>query len=305
MKWLVSGCDGGLAYEVIARLTEMGEEVVGLNRLQLDVTNPSAMEIAFEMHKPDVYYHGASIHVVDHIQSNPQKAWTVNVGALAHACELAKKYRTRVVNISTNYVFGEDNLSVLEAYREEYTEHTDPQPDNLYGLSKLQGEEVGKHSGRCQSFRVAGLFGKVGSSAKDGSNFPYIILNQLKDWYPGGQSLVSINDQFMNFTYTKDAAKQIVHVASLEAQCKGCIYSDTALYHVCNKGRATWFEVAEFIAQLKGKYGAYVPCTTEEFHKDDIPRPKWTPIKTALNQPKMSTWQNAIVRFLHEIGEIE
>ena len=91
---------------------------------------------------------------------------------------------------------------------------------------------------------MSGLFGKTGSRAKNGKNFPYIIIEKLEE--SGSAEVVS--DQIVNVAYTVDLA--IAIVAMMKQNDK------FGLYHLVNRGACTWFEVATEINTLLNHPGA-------------------------------------------------
>jgi len=302
-KVLISGADGQLVADIINTLFTPKNnrlfDVTALNRQRLDVTHKIALETEFARYNPDFFIQGASYHVVEEINKNPKEACDVNIASLHYLSELCNKYNCTLINFSTNYVFS-GLKPPLEDFREldHYNELDEAWPVNLYGILKYAGELVVSTS--CEKYyniRVSGLFGKTGSRAKKGMNFPYIIkknleLNNRADHH---EPVDVVADQVVNVSYTLDLAKVVVEMMKQESEEK------YGLYHLVNKGDCTWYEVALQIAEILG-YGKdkVRPIETEDFYTN-LKRPQDTSLNVSKVEKEFGveipTWQNALTRF--------
>ena len=303
---MVSGGDGQLVTDIQKTLQKEGNfHVVAYNRSELDVTDKVALETEFKKINPDFFIQGASYHVVEEINKNPKEACDVNVASLHYISDLCNEYDCTLINFSTNYVFSGGKavgfghltefprIATIDSYKETH----EPHPINLYGILKLTGERV--VSTNCEKYyniRVGGLFGKTGSRAKNGKNFPYIIIDSLEK---NGTAEV-VADQVVNVSYTVDLAAVIVEMMKQNG------YFGT--YHLVNKGACTWYDVAREINSLLGRRDEdVVPVETKDFYTN-LKRP----IDTSLNvyriedtfKVKIPKWQDAVYRFLCEIGKV-
>ena len=296
---MVSGADGQLVTDILKTLQKEGSfSVVAYNRSRLDVTDKLHLETEFKKINPDFFIQGASYHVVEEINQNPKKACDVNVASLHYLSDLCNEYNCTLINFSTNYVFSgikppAEDWDELE----HYNEIDEPHPVNLYGILKYTGEQVVSTS--CEKYyniRVSGLFGKTGSRAKGGKNFPYIIKENLEN---NGTAEV-VADQIVNVSYTVDLAKVIVEMMKQESADK------YGLYHLVNEGECTWYEVAQEIGKILGyPKDAITPIGTKDFYTN-LERPK----DTSLNvwkvknkfDVKIPTWQDGLQRFFKEIS---
>ena len=271
-KVVVTGAKGQLVSDLINELS-FGEhceyEVFPFTREELDVTNVASIKDTFWDIKPDVWVQGASYHVVEEINKNPQLAADINVASLHTISNWCNEYDTTLINFSTNYVFDGREMP-LEGFRalEHYNENDTPNPVNLYGILKYAGERV--IATTCEKYyniRVSGLFSKQGSRAKDGKCFPSIILNELDE-----QDRVDVvADQVVNLTYTPTAAKWIEKMIRKENKD---VYG---LYHLVNRGDVTWFECAQEIGALLGRFEDVYPIDSDEFYTN-LQRPLYTPL---------------------------
>ena len=296
---MVSGAHGQLVTDIIKILGKDSDfSVVSYDRRRLDVTDKLLLEQEFERIKPDFFIQGASYHVVEQINNNPTEACDVNVASLHYLSTLCCEHNTTLINFSTNYVFS--GIKPMNGDwgdwpgSEHYNENDTPHPVNLYGILKYAGEQV--ISSTCEKYyniRVSGLFGKTGSRAKDGLNFPYIIKKNLEE--KGKVEVVA--DQVINVSYTVDLATVVVKMMKQN--------NYYGLYHLVNQGECTWYEVAQEIATiLDFPQESVVPTETIDFYTN-LKRPK----DTSLNIWKIQntfdvlipSWPNALRRFFSEI----
>jgi len=302
---MVSGADGQLVTDILKTLQKEGNfHVVAYNRKLLDVTDKQHLQTEFRKINPDFFIQGASYHVVEEINKNPTQACDVNIASLHYLAELCNEYNTTLINFSTNYVFSglkppSEDFSELQ----HYNELDEPHPVNLYGILKFAGEQV--VSTTCEKYyniRVSGLFGKTGSRAKNGMNFPYIIKKNLEKSNRADhlEPVEVVADQIVNIGYTSDLAVAVVRMMNQE---KKELYG---VYHLVNEGECTWYEVASEIADILGYSKDKVhPITTDDFYTN-LKRPK----DTSLNIYKVKKnfdmeiphWRDALKRFFKEIN---
>ena len=305
-KVVVTGAKGQLVSDLINELS-FGEhceyEVFPFTREELDVTNVASIEDTFWDIKPDVWVQGASYHVVEEINKNPQLAADINVASLHTISNWCNEYDTTLINFSTNYVFDGREMPP-EGFRalEHYNENDIPNPVNLYGILKYAGERV--IATTCEKYyniRVSGLFSKQGSRAKDGRCFPSIILNELDE-----QDRVDVvSDQVVNLTYTPTAAKWIEKMIRKESKD---VYG---LYHLVNRGDVTWFECAQELASLLGRFEDVYPIDSDEFYTD-LKRPLYTPMNPTKLEDTFKDERDDIIpylredleKYLHQIGRL-
>ena len=301
---MVSGADGQLVTDILKTLQKEGNfHVVAYNRKLLDVTDKLHLQTEFRKINPDFFIQGASYHVVEEINKNPKQACDVNIASLHYLTELCNEYNTTLINFSTNYVFS--GLKPPPEDFEElnhYNELDDPRPVNLYGILKFAGEQV--VSTGCEKYyniRVSGLFGKTGSRAKNGMNFPYIIKKNLEKNNSADhlEPVEVVADQLVNIGYTADLANAVVKMMNKERKD---LYGT---YHLVNKGECSWYEVASEIADILGySKDKVIPITTDDFYTN-LKRPKDTSLNIHKIESKFDIkvphWRDALKRFFEEI----
>ena len=298
---MVSGSQGQLVTDIIKQLAyEKSFAISSYDRQRLDVTDKAKLEVEFRKINPDFFIQGASYHVVEEINKNPKEACDVNIASLHYLVDLCNEYDCTLINFSTNYVFSGQRRHGHINYvgHLNYTEEDIPHPVNLYGILKFAGEQA--ISTACEKYyniRVSGLFGKTGSRAKNGKNFPYTIIEKLEE---SGEAEV-VADQIVNVAYTVDLA--IAIVAMMKQNDK------FGLYHLVNRGSCTWFEVATEINTLLDRPEQFItPIETKDFYTN-LKRPQDTSLNASRVQNKFNieipTWQSGIFRFLQEINKID
>src|SRR5438445_6323576 len=162
MRILVTGAKGQLGQE-LQRVLRV-EEVIAANQPEYELTDPMLGEnIAAQ--RPDLVIHTAAYTDVDGCERNPESAFAVNAQGTRRVAEGAAKANARLIYLSTDFVFDGKKT-------EPYTERDPVNPLNVYGRSKLAGEEEAvKGCHRTLVLRTSWLYGV------HGKNFVKIILS--------------------------------------------------------------------------------------------------------------------------------
>ncbi|MGE6107305.1 dTDP-4-dehydrorhamnose reductase [Aeromonas sobria] len=195
-------------------------QVTPLGRADCDITAPRALIGALDRHQPDVILNGAAYTAVDLAQSQPELAERINHQAVAWLAREASDRGALLVHFSTDYVFdGSGNTP--------WTEGDKPAPLNVYGASKLAGEQA--IQGLCPHhliIRTSWLYGG------EGPHFARTILRRAKE----GQSLEVVADQWGVPTQVHWLATSVLLALAhiVKAPDKG------GLYHLCPAGETSW-----------------------------------------------------------------
>lgn len=231
---LVIGASGMLGRDVCARFAPHFALITASRRsgdVLVDITDPRSVREAIAHVAPDVVILCAAYTNVDGCERDPDEAYRVNAFGAANVASACVDAGARLLFVSTDYVFD-------GARQGGYTELDAPRPLNVYGASKLAGEEwVRAVCVRHWIVRTAWLYG-VG-----GKCFPRAILNAARE----GKPLRVVNDQTGSPTFTWDLAGVL-----LEMVQRGVPYGT---YHVVNQGSATWYEVACEVVRLSRERG--------------------------------------------------
>jgi len=144
-KLLVLGASGltgykiaGLAsgsYDVLGTYNARRAEVRGCRTARLDVTDRAGMEEIFSAFRPDCVINATALHNVDYCEENPERAFSVNSAAVGLMRENCDRHNSRLVHISTDYVFDGSRGS-------PFPEDEAPAPASKYGESKISGERL-------------------------------------------------------------------------------------------------------------------------------------------------------------------
>ena len=252
MKVLITGANGQLGHELVRASIASGHEVVATSHETLDITDESAVELAIRTARPDVVIHAAAWTAVDACESDPEKALLVNGTATKYVADAAHAVGAHVVYISTDYVFDGNKNS-------PYEEDDAPNPQSVYGASKLAGERaLGATDAIVRIAWVCGFYG---------ANMVKTILRLAEQ-----PQLKFVDDQIGNPTFADDAAAMIVRLAAEKR---------SGTWHVTNQGDVSWYEFAREVLIAGGfDPDKVAPIKTHELQP---PRPAKRPHNSVLN----------------------
>jgi dTDP-4-dehydrorhamnose reductase len=256
MKVLITGVNGQLGHELVRAAIASGHEVVATSHETLDITDKMAVDAAITAARPDVVIHAAAWTAVDACESDPDKAMLVNGTATKYVADAARAVGAHVVYISTDYVFDGSKTSA-------YDESDTPNPQSVYGASKLAGERaLGPLDAIVRISWVCGFYG---------SNMVKTILRLAEQ-----PQLKFVDDQIGNPTFADDAATMIVRLATEKR---------SGIWHVTNQGDVSWYEFAREVLMAAGFDADKVaPIKTHELQP---PRPAKRPFNSVLNNTSL------------------
>lgn len=287
MKILIAGGNSQLAKEIKYILdrgsSSLGDidsriiqgEVISLSRAELDITDLNMVKEVVNNIKPDVIINCAAYTNVDGCESDFKGAFQVNALGPRNLAIAAKEANSKLLHISTDYVFEGEGTS-------PYKEYDRVNPKSIYGKTKALGDDYVREL--CDKYfivRTSWLYGRFGK------NFVYTISN-LGD---KNDSIKVVNDQLGNPTNCEDLAYNILKLIVTE---------EYGIYHCTGEGICSWYDFAVEIIKLKGCHCKVEPCTTEEY-----PRPAKRPTYSALDNlmlectigNTMRDWKEALKDF--------
>ena len=282
MRILVTGAGGLLGGELARRLPLRGHDVTALDRAALDITDADAVRHVVGAHRPDAVINCAAFAAVDACRTQPDAAFAVNRDGPRHLAEAATDVGARLVHISTDYVFGGD-----EERRTPYRTHDPVAPVQLYGESKLAGEQAVLGEGdRHLVVRVSWLFGG------DRAGFVAPIVKAARE----GRPLRLVSDSMSRPTWARTV--EDVVLALLDAGASG-------MWHACDGGETTRLEQAQEALRLAGLTTGIETVTRAELWPD-VPRPAYSVLdlsatEALLGRP-MTPWTETLRRYLEELG---
>ena len=311
MKVFVTGVAGQLGHDVMNELNKRGYEGIGsdiapeysgvqdgsavatMPYVSLDITNKENVENVLTELKPDVIVHCAAWTAVDLAEDDDkvERVRSINAGGTENIAKVCKKLDSKMVYISTDYVFDGQGT---EPWTPDCTAY---KPLNVYGQTKLEGElAVSVNLDKYFIVRIAWVFGV------NGKNFIKTMLNVAKTH----STLRVVNDQIGTPTYTYDLARLLVDMIETEKY---------GYYHATNEcGYISWYEFTKEIFRQAVEMGrmeyaednvSVIPVTTEEYGISKAKRPfnsKLDKRKLLENGFKpLPTWQDALKRYLRKI----
>ena len=311
MKVFVTGVAGQLGHDVMNELNKRGYEGIGsdiapeysgvqdgsavatMPYVSLDITNKENVENVLTELKPDVIVHCAAWTAVDLAEDEDkvERVRSINAGGTENIAKVCKKLDSKMVYISTDYVFDGQGT---EPWTPDCIAY---KPLNVYGQTKLEGElAVSVNLDKYFIVRIAWVFGV------NGKNFIKTMLNVAKTH----STLRVVNDQIGTPTYTYDLARLLVDMIETEKY---------GYYHATNEGGyISWYEFTKEIFRQAVEMGrmeyaednvSVIPVTTEEYGISKAKRP----FNSKLDKRKLlengfeplPTWQDALKRYLRKI----
>ena len=273
MRVLIFGATGMLGKALMQGWS--GDEVVGLGSSQADIRQADQVMDVVQDAKPDWIVLAAAYTDVDGCELNPALAASVNTQGAVHVARAAAERHSRLLFVSTDYVFDGRGTSPYETSDER-------QPINEYGKSKAHAEEktLGIISDAC-IVRTSWLFGP------EGKCFPDTIL-KLAATRP---EIEVVNDQRGSPTYTFDLADAITKLCRSDA---------SGIVHCTNSGDCTWYDFAEEVLRVAGSNTRVRPTTSDRFVRP-AERPKYSVLSPAsLNACgiSMRSWEETVPDYL-------
>jgi dTDP-4-dehydrorhamnose reductase len=285
---LLTGKNGQVGWELQRTLATLGE-VIALDRESMDLADPDSIRRTVREHKPNLIVNAAAYTAVDKAEEEPGLAMAINGRAPGILAEEAKRLGAAVIHYSTDYVFD-------GAKPGPYAEDDAPNPLNIYGKTKLSGEQAIQDSGA--SFlilRTSWVYGM------HGRNFLLTILRLARE----REELRVVNDQIGAPTWSRmiaEATAQVLaqitsHATPLSKSFSGI----SGVYHLSAGGETSWFGFAKAILANQLAPTVLVPRLTPvgtEEYPARATRPKYSVLSNAkLNRNFgliMPHWENSL-----------
>lgn len=232
---LLIGKNGQVGADLATLLPNIGE-VVAVGHAELDLTNTSEIRRIIRDVAPRVIVNAAAYTAVDRAESEAPLAQAINAEAPAVIAEEAKKLRALLVHYSTDYVF--DGRSATP-----YQETDAPNPINVYGRTKLEGEQAIRRCGVDHLiFRTAWVY------ATRGRNFLLSILRLATQ----REELRVVDDQIGSPTWSREIAAATVKILASHFTDSSASQPPASLsgtYHMTAAGQASWYDFASAILE--------------------------------------------------------
>lgn len=275
-KIIVTGCNGQLGRAVNKEFEGNTEiEFVNTDVAELDITSiDKVMELARAV-RPYAIINCAAHTGVDACETDVDNAYRINAIGPRNLSIAASELGAKMIHISTDYVF--DGKS-----SKPYVEFDRPNPQGMYGATKLAGEMMVKDFAEHYFiFRTAWLYG-------DGKNFVKTMLRLSET----NDKVKVVNDQFGTPTSTKELAGAISQLLFTE---------NYGLFHATCEGSCNWAEFAQEIFRLAGKSTKVEGITTEEYNAP-APRPAYSILENYMlkltSDYLFADWHDAIEEYI-------
>jgi dTDP-4-dehydrorhamnose reductase len=271
-KVLLTGATGMLGQDIIPAFQEGGYEIIKTCSQDLNITNENDVKEFLYSHNVDMVIHTAAYTNVNGAETEKAKCFMVNETGTENLVRFAAEKDALFIYISTDYVFDGTKET-------PYLPSDPPNPLNIYGKSKLKGEEaVTKYLNKYYIVRTSWLYGK------NGRNFVETMLRKISE----GEALKVVNDQTGCPTWTVDLARGILYLIE-----KNKPYG---IYHICGSGAITWYGFAQKIIELSNFEITIVPISSTET-KEAAKRPANSVME---NNNSCPHWEQSLKEYLKQ-----
>lgn len=282
MKILVTGKNGQLGSELQDLQAKYPQyKMVFVDREEMDLSNLSQIEQVLETEKPNLIISGGAYTAVDKAETDVDLCDAVNHLAVKTLGTWAAINNAKIIHISTDYVFDGTSEVPLK-------ETDTPDPINVYGLTKLKGEEALVASGAAYVIiRTAWVYSTYGA------NFVKTMMRLMSE----REEIGVVADQVGTPTYARDLAQVIMKVAEADVFVEG-------VYHFSNEGKISWHEFATAVKEIKG----YTP-TINAIGSEAFPTPAKRPKFSLLDKTKIKevyhvnvpNWKDSLKEMLSKV----
>ena len=303
MKVFVTGVNGQLGHDVMNELNKRGYEGLGsdiaekysgvadgsavttMPYVSLDITDEEKVKKVIEEYKPDAIVHCAAWTAVDMAEDDDkvEKVRAINADGTKYIAEACKEIDSKMVYISTDYVFNGQGERPWQPDDKNY------EPLNVYGQTKLEGElNVSGILDKYFIVRIAWVFGL------NGKNFIKTMVNVGKSH----DEVRVVNDQIGTPTYTLDLSVLLVDMIETDKY---------GYYHATNDDNGeyiSWYDFTKEIYRQAGMNTKVIPVSTEEYGLSKAKRP----FNSRLDKSKLiengfkllPLWKDALGRYLKD-----
>lgn len=268
---MVVGSTGQLARSLaLAAADHPTLNLVAMGRPSLDLLDRGLLVSALKLARPTIVINAAAYTAVDRAENEQEQASAINCEGAGALAEVTMRFEIPLIHISTDYVFDGRKTGA-------YLETDAPNPQTVYGRSKLAGEErVAAANPRHLILRTSWVYSAFGS------NFVKTMLRLAGE----RTELRVVADQYGNPTHAGDLASAILQAASQLAR-KGADGDVWGLYHVAGQGHTTWHGFAQAIVAAAVRYGGkQIPVRA--IGTADFPTPAQRPANSRLNCDKFT-----------------
>ncbi len=283
-KILVTGSNGQVGKELKDISDSFQQfDFVFLSRADMPIHHFELVRNFFITLKPAYCINCAAYTAVDRAEEEKEKAFQVNAEAVGVLAAICKEYGTKLIHISTDYVF---NGHATVPYKEDSL--TDPQC--VYGLSKLEGEKQAQAlNPEVIIIRSSWLY------SVHGKNFVRTMIRLMQE----KNEISVVDDQRGSPTYAADLAESILKIivhSHINDQ-HSIVNWVPGIYHYCNEGVVSWFDFANEIKNIIKSTSIIKPISTVEFPTAAM-RPAYSALDCSKIQKvfnlKLKNWKSSL-----------
>jgi len=241
MKLLLIGATGQLGGDLLRNNNR--HEIYAPAREELDLLQPDKVAAVVRRQKPEVIVNCAAFHNVPLCEEQPESAFFMNCVAVRNLAALSVEIDARLLTFSSDYVFGGDNKRI------PYLEDDKPAPLQIYGITRLAGEQAALAVAPQHSvvIRTCGLYGRSGARSK-GGNFVDGRVADIK----AGRRIEMACEQIIAPTSTDDLSRAVLKLIEHPQLVPG-------IYHLVNEGECSWYELTRAIVEILGAETEVIP----------------------------------------------
>jgi dTDP-4-dehydrorhamnose reductase len=262
MKIVVTGANGQLGKELQAlQNTHSQVQFHFFTKEELNIADLANVEAVFQEHQPHYCINCAAYTAVDKAETEKETAFLINQTGTKNLALASSQFGAKFIHISTDYVFDGNGS---EPYKEDHSVN----PQNVYGASKLSGEEEALiENPECIIIRTAWVYSEYGN------NFVKTMLRLLQS----KEEISVVADQQGSPTYAVDLAEAILAIITLGKWVPG-------IYHYSNEGIITWYDFAKAIQMY-----IHSSCRVNPIPTSAYPTPAKRPAYSVLNKEKIKS----------------
>jgi len=269
---LITGSDGQLGSELkLVSKNYYGYDFIFTDLDTLDITDNHNTKDFIQKLKPDWIINCAAYNQVDKAESDIETAMLVNSVAVKNISESIEGTDCRFIHFSTDYVFSGKSFT-------PYNEYSVPDPESVYGRSKLAGEKAALSHHAAMVIRTSWLYSSYGA------NFVKTILKKAKE----KESLNVVFDQIGTPTFAADLAEAVISI--IAGVIRNQIAFIPGIYHYSNEGVCSWYDFAEAVVSEAGINCRIIPILSAQY-----PTAAKRPAMSVLDKGKIKENYNLII----------
>lgn len=213
-------------YEIFASYHTKKLNIEGCEFIKVNISKKEEVENLFRKSNPEKVIHTAAMTNVDQCETDKKEAWRINVDGTKHIVECCQKYDSKIVYVSTDFVF--------DGKKGKYRESDETNPINYYGLTKLEGEHaLGESDTEYAIARTSVIYDLHPYKF----NFATWVINELKV----GNEINVVKDQYNSPTFVDNLAEVILKIHENQ---------NYDLYHISGSERISRYDFARKIADI-------------------------------------------------------